>query len=154
MAGGADQGDHAAAGRPDEHRPGDVERGAERGHVVGPLLPSPLWRDAAVGPARAALVEVDHLGGVGHRGELGLEQGVVDAGPAVQEQQGGALGHRRARRDETRALHVEVQPEVADGHAHAAMMPRTPHPGAGVDADRAAWGGGADHGPPHPCSDQ
>ncbi len=119
---GVEHGDEAPEGLAEHDRPLDLERLAEGAHVVGPLGEVPAVGGAAVAAALAAVVQVDDLGDVPQAREGRLEGRVVEAGPAVEQQEGGELPHGRPVRDELRALHVEEEAGVARLHAHAASL--------------------------------
>jgi hypothetical protein len=118
MAGRIAHGDHAAERLAEHDRARDLERVAEGAHVVPPLIEVPALRLAAIAAAVAAVVQVDHLRGVGELGEERLEARVVEAGSPVQQQQRRSLAHQGPIGQEPGPLHVEEQPHVVYLHAH------------------------------------
>ena len=53
--------DHPAHGVPEDDRPGDADRVAERPHVVGALFEAPPVRVGTAGSAVVPQIEVDDL---------------------------------------------------------------------------------------------
>ena len=77
-----------------------------------PCTSSPHWASVqvsrlAAGAAVAAVVDVEHLVGVGEAVEVGPQRRVVEAGPAVHDDQRRPLDHPLAVRDQLRPHHVE-----------------------------------------------
>jgi hypothetical protein len=73
---------------------------------------------ALVAAALAAVIEVDHLVGVGETPEPRLEEGVVEARPPMQQQQCRLGPHPRTVADEAGTLDIEEQAQPADVDAH------------------------------------
>jgi hypothetical protein len=111
---------HEAAERLAEHDgPGDAQRVAEAHDVVGEGVERPLLGRATVAAAMAAVVVVDDLRDVGQAREQRLEAGVVVAGAAVEEDEGGLFAEGRAVGDEGGTFDVDEETEVGgDGDSH------------------------------------
>ena len=111
---------HEPAHRMTEHdRPDDAERIAEGTQVVGAEFEGPV---GCVAPGRSPMtaeVEVDDLGDVTQRSEVGLEvRVVVRARPAVDEDDGRSRPHRRAGGHHLEAIDVEPEPRPVDFDLH------------------------------------
>ena len=65
------------------------------------------------------MVEIDDLRDLGQRREVGFEFRMVEAGAAVQEDDGRHLAHHRAVGPQLRAFHIEEQSDIANIYAHA-----------------------------------
>ena len=72
----------------------------KRAHVVGPHVEVPIRAVAPVAAAVAAMIEVHDLRDIRELPVGRLEQRVIEAGAAVQEQQGRPLAHLGAVGDE------------------------------------------------------
>src|SRR6267378_8266527 len=100
MARGVSQRDHTAKRRAEDDRTDDAQDLAERMHVVAPLRQVPALSRAILASTIASMIEVDDLSDVGQRRIGGLVDRVVEAGAAMQEQQGrlfphgGTVGHQ------------------------------------------------------------
>jgi hypothetical protein len=104
---------HEAAERLPQHDGlDDAQRVAQAHDVVGEGVQRPLLRRPAVAAAVAAVVVVDHLRDVGHAAEERPEGGVVEAGAAVQQEQGRLLAQHRAVGHVLRAFDVEVEADA------------------------------------------
>ena len=65
------------------------------------------------------MIEIDDLRYLGQPREVGLEVRMVEAGAAVQEDDGRHLAHHGAVGPQLRAFDVEEQSDVANIYAHA-----------------------------------
>jgi hypothetical protein len=107
VARGISQRHHAAERYAQHDRVFDAEDVAEGAHVVAPLREIPAFARAVLAPAVAAMVEIVDLGGIGQGGVGGLIGRMVEAGTAMEEEQGRLLPHHGTIRGKLGALDVE-----------------------------------------------
>src|SRR5262245_59450071 len=105
---------HAAEGLAEHDRLLDAERRAKRAHVIAPLLQSPRRRIARHAASVAAVVDVDHLRDVGEAVEVRPETGMVEAWPAMHDDESRLLTHHRAVKSELRPDDVEEDLLIAE----------------------------------------
>ena len=96
----------------------DLQRLAKRAHVVAPLREIPFRPIAAIAAAVAPMVEIYDLRDLRQSREVGLEVRMIEAGPAVQQNDGRHLTHRRAVGTQLRAFNIEEQASIANFYAH------------------------------------
>src|SRR4051812_24287899 len=133
--------DEATKRRAEHDRLLDAEGVAQVHHVVGPRVEVPLGRIVTVAAALPAVVVEQQLGDVTQlRQRRRLEHRVVGARTAVEEDDGGALAHRRSVGDETGPVDIDEQPDATtDVDLHG----RDGSDGAGPGAVVVVVGGGA-----------
>src|SRR5258706_8154366 len=118
MARGVSQCDHSAEGRAQDERAGDVQNVAERTHVIAPLRKVPSSLGTILAATVASVIEKNDLGDVGQSRVCRLVDRVVEAGPAMKEEQCRLFPHGRTMRDQFGALDVEEQPHPVDAYVH------------------------------------
>ena len=90
---------------------------AQRDQVIRPLIQIPAVGFAIVATTVSAMVVVDDLSEIGEAGENFLEGRVVGA-VAMKHHDGRPLAHGLAVWHEFRAVDVDVESNVANGHHH------------------------------------
>jgi hypothetical protein len=101
------------SGSREHDRSSDLERVAERPHVVAPALERAALDRHPIASSVVPVIQVDDLRHVPELLELGLELAVIEPGSAVQQQERRPLAHHGTVGYELRALDVEVEPDIA-----------------------------------------
>ena len=107
MARGIGQRDHPAERRAKHDRVDDAKCVAERAHVVAPLRQLPGLSRTVLAAAVAAVVEIDNLGDIGQGGVGRFVNRMVEAGAAMEQEEGRLFPHHRPVRNQLRALDIE-----------------------------------------------
>src|SRR6266436_8692014 len=97
---------------------GDAEGIAECAYVVAPLLQVPAFARTILASAIASMIQIDDLRDIGQGRVGGLVDRMVEAGPAVKQEQCRLFPHHGTVRDQLRALDVEEQPNPIDADMH------------------------------------
>jgi len=118
MACGISQCHHAAERCAQHDRVFDAEDLAEGADVVAPLREIPRFPRAVLAPAVATVVEIDDLGGIGQARIGRLADRMVEAGAAMQQQQGRLFPHHGTVRGKLGTLDVEEQTHAVHVHMH------------------------------------
>lgn len=107
-------GDKPAEGIAEDDGPDEAERCGEGPHVVAPLFQCPQFRVRSRTTAIAALVEVDHLHGIGKAVEIIAQAGVIETRPAVQDYEGRPFAPRWIIHAQGSANTLEEQPRAVN----------------------------------------
>src|SRR5436190_10185085 len=118
MAGGVSQRDHAAKRHAQDYRTGDAQDIAERAHVIAPLRQIPAFPGTVLASTIASMIQIDDLNDISQGRVCRLVDRVVEAGPAMKQQQCRLFSHHGTVRHQLRALNVEEKPHPIDEHLH------------------------------------
>jgi hypothetical protein len=102
----------------------DAQRVAECPHVC-PHFKTPIGRIALVAAAVSPMVQVDHLGHVGKNPVVGLEQGMVESGTPVEQQQRGPFPHDCPVDNQSRSVDIEPEVDVTYSDSHPQTLQST-----------------------------
>src|SRR5438105_2760641 len=118
MAGGVSEPDHAAKRHAQDYRTGDAQDIAERAHVIAPLRQIPAFPGTVLASTIASMIQIDDLNDISQGRVCRLVDRVVEAGPAMKQQQCRLFSHHGTVRHQLRALNVEEKPHPIDEHLH------------------------------------
>src|ERR1700682_3916831 len=118
MAGGVSQRDHAAKRHAQDNWICDAQDIAERAYVIAPLRQIPAFSRTVLASTIASMIQIDDLSDVSQGRVCRLVDRMVEAGPAMKQEQCRLFSHHGTVRDQLRALHVEEQPHPIDEHMH------------------------------------
>ena len=117
--------DKPAKGVSEDNWPVDAERLTEGVRIVGHLLDSARCQRRAPRAPMSPLVQIDDLGQISERREVGSEVGMIESRPAVQHQHARPLTPRSAIAHRTGSVDIEPQLGAIYGERRRSPWPST-----------------------------